>query len=577
MEKLREIRNTLNRSIFVGERYERNIRSMMIEAYIIIALGVVMFSVNLAKRDYLTGLSPLMFLLDGLLSFYFLKVKRSRKCSVIACNITVILVFTFDILYISNGFAFLWTLLVPLSVCYFIGVKEGILLTSYFQLLYTFAFYTPLRRYLMGHFSQIVLDRFPLLYFFNAVITIFVMYQYHKSVLFEIDHTNRLNEEVARQTAAAEARSQRIEEMSIQTIQTLAHAIDAKDPYTQGHSTRVSRYSVMIAEALGWDRDRVRNLRCAALLHDIGKIGVPDSILNSPRRLTNVEYSIIKAHTTTGGDILHGGTMIDIAEDVALSHHARYDGQGYPRGLRGEEISEEARIVAIADAFDAMSSNRVYRRACDRGHIRNELMEGRGKQFDPVYVDVLITLWDRGLLDDILCDVYSEDDRSAEVSTALLQQALMDFVRENDNVDRLAGDILGDTGNEGAIDVAYPQFAKLYEYIANLGSRFNHPFALVMIELKATIDDNRGSELMRRAMDYMELAIRQTVRNVDVITRYGDRRFLVILVGTGPEGIKTAMDRIFRGYYKMNGNGDCAPSYTVAQKNRIDESAFEHF
>lgn len=115
------------------------------------------------------------------------------------------------------------------------------------------------------------------------------------------------------------------------------------------------------------------------------------------------------------------------------------------------------------------------------------------------------------------------------------------------------------------------------QHIANLGSRFNHPFALVMIELKATIDDNRGSELMRRAMDYMELAIRQTVRNVDVITRYGDRRFLVILVGTGPEGIKTAMDRIFRGYYKMNGNGDCAPSYTVAQKNRIDESAFEHF
>lgn len=140
--------------------------------------------------------------------------------------------------------------------------------------------------------------------------------------------------------------SERIQKMTLHTIRTLANAIDAKDPYTRGHSTRVSQYAVMIAEALGWKKARINDLRYAALLHDIGKIGVPDSILNKPTRLTDVEFDIIKSHTTTGGEILGERTVIESARDVALSHHERYDGRGYPRGLSGKEITEEARISA---------------------------------------------------------------------------------------------------------------------------------------------------------------------------------------------------------------------------------------
>ena len=309
-EKLREIRDTLNRSIFVGERYKRNMQNMLTEAYIVIVIGVLMALINIRNKDYATLVAPLAFVLLSALDIYVLKVRKSRRFSVITTTFTIIVVFTYCVLVVSNGFAFLWTLLIPLSVCYMFGIKEGIYTTLYLQLLFIVAFYTPVRQSLEGHFTPIVMDRFPILFFFNGLITCYVMYQYHKSALFEIDYADQLNSEVARQTAVAEERARKIEKMSLQTIETLANAIDAKDPYTKGHSSRVSQYSVRIAEALGWPEQRVNDLRFAALLHDIGKIGVPDSILNNPKRLTDAEFDIIKSHTTTGGEILRSSKRI---------------------------------------------------------------------------------------------------------------------------------------------------------------------------------------------------------------------------------------------------------------------------
>ena len=356
--------------------------------------------------------------------------------------------------------------------------------------------------------------------------------------------------------------SKKVEEMNLQVITALATAIDAKDPYTKGHSTRVSQYSVMIAETLGWSRARIENLRYAALLHDIGKIGVPDSILNKPARLTDVEFDIVKSHTTMGGEILRGRTVAGIAEDVALSHHERYDGNGYPRGLHGKEISEEARIVGIADAFDAMNSSRVYRKACERDYIMGQLTEGRGRQFDPEYVDILIDLWNKGRLEESLKSGSVAADASREVE-ASFHQAVKAFVSRTTSPELLA-DELRQTGEyDGALSVEYDQFAKLYDYIANLGKRFNHPFKLVLISLEQSAGEDAVPVNLENAMFFMDRAIRISIRDVDIVTQYNRNQFLVILLGADRSGADTAMDRIFRSYFRINGSNTISPSYRV--------------
>ena len=355
----------------------------------------------------------------------------------------------------------------------------------------------------------------------------------------------------------------KVEEMNLQVITALASAIDAKDPYTRGHSTRVSRYSVLIAEALGWDRLRIEDLRFAALLHDIGKIGVPDSILNKPGRLTDVEFSIIKSHTTMGGEILRGRTVVACAEDVAMSHHERVDGKGYPRGLRGEEMTDEARIVSIADAFDAMSSSRVYRKACSRDYILGQLTEGRGKQFDAEYVDVLIRLWNEGRLDETLKH-FHENERADPGIEASFHEAVERFVTENAPPETLVENIRKAGTYKGALNVDYGQFSRLYDFIANLAKRFNHPFKLVLITLEAKAGTETPVSL-ENAMFYMDRAIRISIRDVDIVTQYNRQQFLVILLGTESEGVKTAMARIFMSYFRMNGSNAFPPSYTILE------------
>ena len=521
-------------------------------------------------------------------------------------------------------------------------------------------------------------------------------------------------------------------QLSLQVVRSLVDAIDAKDVYTKNHASRVSQYAVKIAETIGWKEDRINDLRYAALLHDIGKIGVPDSILSNPNPLSEVEYDIIKSHTIIGGDILKNKSIIKIAECVARSHHERYDGKGYPQGLKGEEISEEARIVTIADAFDSMNSHRAYRRACDPAYVRKELIEGRGTQFDPHFVDVFVGLWDKGLLDDIIRQDAQEDTGDLEASSALLQEVMEKFVTQgvaddydaitgvmtrstgeaaivqamkgsggclafldldnlkkiNDTYGHKAGDqalrFLGDAlsansqssiccrlgGDEflcfmknftqdaaesrikkiiadfeqkkdanaetalatisaglamcslddtymksygradralyyvkqhgkngyqfytpdseifrsetvdvnrivtgirtsgsynGAMDVEYRQFATLYEFIENIKKRFSHPFMLIMITLETDAHEPPLPEELEKAMYYMEQSIQQTIRNVDVLTRYSRKQFLIILLGSNAEGVQIAVDRIFRGYYKMCGSGAFSPSYAVAE------------
>ena len=188
-------------------------------------------------------------------------------------------------------------------------------------------------------------------------------------------------------------------EMGNETIITIAKAVDAKDENTSQHSSRVSEYSVMIAKELGYDDEQCEKLRQTALLHDIGKIGIPDRILNKPSKLTDEEYAIMKTHVTRGAEILKNFTLIDNVSEGALYHHERYDGSGYVFGLKGDEIPLNARIIGIADAFDAMTANRVYRKQLDINFVIGELKKCSGKQFDPKLVDILLKLIENGTID----------------------------------------------------------------------------------------------------------------------------------------------------------------------------------
>lgn len=188
-------------------------------------------------------------------------------------------------------------------------------------------------------------------------------------------------------------------EMGNETVLTIARTVDAKDENTSQHSVRVSEYSVLIAKRLGFDDVQCETLRKTALLHDIGKIGIPDRVLNKPSRLDDEEYAIMKSHVVKGAEILKKFTLIDNVQEGALYHHERYDGKGYVHGLKGEEIPLNARIIGIADAFDAMTANRVYRKKLDFDFVLGELKKGRGTQFDPKLVDIMLALIEEGVID----------------------------------------------------------------------------------------------------------------------------------------------------------------------------------
>ena len=196
-------------------------------------------------------------------------------------------------------------------------------------------------------------------------------------------------------------KSRQISEMAIQTITTIANTIDAKDEYTEGHSNRVAQYSRMLAKKLGKSDEEADEIYNIALLHDIGKIGVPDSILNKPGKLTDEEFKMIKQHPSIGGKILKDVKSFPNLEVGARYHHERFDGRGYPEGLAGEDIPEIARIICVADSFDAMNSNRVYRRHFTREYIRSELERCQGSQFDPAVAQAMLELMDEEALDEV--------------------------------------------------------------------------------------------------------------------------------------------------------------------------------
>lgn len=177
-----------------------------------------------------------------------------------------------------------------------------------------------------------------------------------------------------------------------QTMKTFVQCIDAKDEYTRGHSARVANYSRAIAKQLGYDEKFQQDMYYMGLMHDIGKLAVPDNILNKTTRLSNEEWEIIQLHTTNGARMLKEFSIMPELKDAVLYHHERYDGKGYVNQLKGDAIPLCARIICVADSFDAMNTNRCYRLKFSKERIINEIERCSGKQFDPTIVPAMVEL-----------------------------------------------------------------------------------------------------------------------------------------------------------------------------------------
>ena len=206
------------------------------------------------------------------------------------------------------------------------------------------------------------------------------------------EEVNRLAEVLNRAAVSIRDSQQNLESAYVEFVETMAKALDERDAYTAGHSHRVSEYSVGIAHAMGLNRESIEMIRIGAELHDIGKIGIPDDVLQKPGRLSPEEFDLIKQHPQIGKRILEKVGRFDRYLPIVELHHENHDGTGYPYGLKGGQIPLEARIVHIADVYDAITSDRAYRRAMTRSQVFELLERGRGTQFDPVVMESFMRL-----------------------------------------------------------------------------------------------------------------------------------------------------------------------------------------
>ncbi|MBO4335198.1 MAG: diguanylate cyclase [Desulfovibrio sp.] len=227
--------------------------------------------------------------------------------------------------------------------------------------------------------------------------------------------------------------------LSLQIIQILADIIDAKDRYSKGHSTRVAEYAHEIAKRYGYTDEKLSKIYTTSLLHDLGKIGIPDSIINKKNKLSSEEFKLVKSHTIIGSHILGKIKVVSDFATVARYHHERFDGTGYPDGLKGTNIPEIARIISVADAYDAMTSNRSYRDALPQKYVRFEIANGKGKQFDPVFAEIMLQMIDedktfrmREMLEKPFADFESMDFSMSFLMSACPELALSLKVSERE-------------------------------------------------------------------------------------------------------------------------------------------------
>lgn len=393
--KFREYWELINKSIFTNDRKEKNLRAVAYMGGIIALFGMIMSIMNFIQhKDFALYTTIIVFICGCLILVSSVALKNRILSIIIILFLCVVLFSVYAITGMNDGFAILWTMIVPMAFSYIASVRSGILLSIYYELLFIVLFYTPIRDILAEHYTSTFMNRYPILYLCNIFFIIITMVQYHISVIHDIEYQQRLNEEVKEQTHIATERAEKLEKISNEIMMALSKAVDAKDHYTNGHSQRVAAYSKEIARRLGKNEEECNNIYAMGLLHDVGKIGISEDIINKTTRLSYEEFLLIKNHTEVGYNILKTITEMPFLAIGAKWHHEKFDGSGYPDGLIGKQIPIEARIICIADCYDAMTSQRSYSSPKPQNEVREELFRCRGKQFDPIITDIMIEMID---------------------------------------------------------------------------------------------------------------------------------------------------------------------------------------
>ncbi len=323
------------------------------------------------------------------------------------------------------------------------------------------------------------------------------------------NYTTKLESQVAEKTKELEA-------VTLQAISAVANTIDAKDEYTKGHSNRVAKYATILAKKLGKDENFINNLKYMALLHDIGKIGVPDSVLNKPGKLTDTEFELVKQHTLIGGEILKDITMVEGVAYGAKYHHERYDGNGYPRRLKGEEIPVEARIIGIADAYDAMTSNRVYRNKLPMDVVLKELEKGKGTQFDEEMAEVFIGLVKNGEM-----KVIGRDSDAEPTLLGESNQLLMNIIDKKNEQAKMESDYDYLTGlyNRKACEREITKFLKEGSGV----------LMLLDLDYFKNVNDTYGHLMGDYALKLAADCMKEAVPEDSIVGRQGGDEFVVFL------------------------------------------------
>lgn len=241
------------------------------------------------------------------------------------------------------------------------------------------------------------------------------------------------------QMREAKERHNKQTQMIVNTIETIAMAIDAKDEYTGGHSERVGQYAAILARGMAADYDfseeDILRIHYIGIMHDIGKIGVADTVLNKPGRLTDSEFSLMKKHVEIGSEMLVGmNESISGLVDGIRYHHERFDGKGYPEGLSDTEIPLVARILCIVDCYDAMTSNRVYRKRLTDEEVRAEFIHCAGTQFDPALVEIFVKLLDSGEMHPYTVDGMATSEKGTVLKSAVLENRLQEMTKSQDTL-----------------------------------------------------------------------------------------------------------------------------------------------